>query len=100
MFGVFGYSFLEQNRDKVQASVVNGVELTFENIASYKYPGARPLFFYIKKAHVGVIPGMKEFVGEFVSEKAMGLDGYLFPAGLVPLTEEETEAQMAKVANL
>ena len=100
MFGVFGYSFLEQNRDKVQASVVNGVELTFENIATYEYPGARPLFFYIKKAHVGVIPGMKEFVGEFVSEKAMGLDGYLFPAGLVPLTEEETEAQMAKVSNL
>ena len=100
MFGVFGFSFLEQNRDKVQASVVNGVELSFENISTYDYPGARPLFFYIKKAHIGVIPGMKEFVTEFVSEKAMGLDGYLFPAGLVPLTDEETEAQIAKISDL
>ena len=99
MFGVFGYSFLEQNRDKVQASVVNGVELNFENIASYDYPGARPLFFYIKSAHIGVIPGMKDFIEEFVSEKAMGLDGYLFPAGLVPLTDEETASQIAKISD-
>ena len=89
MFGIFGYSFFDQNRDKVQASKLNGVELTFENIASYAYPGARPLFFYVKKEHVGVIPGIKAFINEFVSDKALSSDGYLFPAGLVPLSEAD-----------
>ena len=89
MFGVFGYSFFDTNRDKVQASKLNGVELTFENISSYEYPGARPLFFYVKKEHVGVIPGIKEFINEFVSDKALSMDGYLFPAGLVPLSEAD-----------
>ena len=89
MFGVFGYSFFDANRDKVQASKLNGVELTFENISSYEYPGARPLFFYVKKEHVGVIPGIKEFINEFVSDKALSMDGYLFPAGLVPLSEAD-----------
>ena len=95
MFGVFGYSFFDQNRDKVQASVLDGVELNFENIASYKYPGARPLFFYMKKQHMGVIPGMKEFINEFISDKAMGMDGYLFPAGLVPLSADDFAKQVA-----
>jgi phosphate transport system substrate-binding protein len=94
MFGVFGYSFFDTNRDKVQAADLNGVELTFENIASYTYPGARPLFFYVKKEHVGVIPGIKEFINEFVSEKAMSLDGYLFPAGLVPLSDDDYAKQV------
>ena len=98
MFGIFGYSFFDTNRDKVQSSDINGVQLTFENIASYEYPGARPLFFYVKKEHVGVIPGMKEFIDEFVSEKAMGMDGYLFPAGLVPLSEDDF-AQQIKAKN-
>jgi len=93
--GFFGYSFFDQNRDKVQASILDGVELNFENIASYKYPAARPLYFYVKKAHVGVIPGLKEFINEFVSEKAMGLDGYLFPAGLVPLSDDDFAKQEA-----
>lgn len=94
MFGVFGYSFFDTNRDKVQAADLNGVELTFENIASYTYPGARPLFLYVKKEHVGVIPGIKEFINEFVSEKAMSLDGYLFPAGLVPLSDDDYAKQV------
>lgn len=94
MFGVFGYSFFDTNRDKVQAADLNGVELTFENIASYTYPGARPLFFYVKKEHVGVIPGIKEFINEFVSERAMSLDGYLFPAGLVPLSDADYAKQV------
>jgi phosphate transport system substrate-binding protein len=93
MFGVFGYSFFDTNRDKVQAADLNGVELSFENIASYAYPGARPLYFYVKKEHVGVIPGIKEFINEFVSEKAMSLDGYLFPAGLVPLSDDDYAKQ-------
>jgi phosphate transport system substrate-binding protein len=100
MFGIFGYSFFDQNRDKVQASLLDGVELNFENISSYKYPGARPLFFYVKKQHVGVIPGLREFVQEFVSPKAMGMDGYLFPAGLVPLSNEDFAKQTAAVKSL
>ena len=100
MFGVFGYSFLDQNRDRVQAAVLNGVEINFENIAAYDYPAARPLFFYIKKLHVEVIPGMREFITEFVSDRAMGVDGYLFPAGLVPLTTSDTQAQVEKVSDL
>lgn len=95
MFGIFGYSFFDQNRDKVQAADVNGVELNFDNIASYEYPGARPLFFYVKKQHLNVVPGMREFIDTFVSEQAMGIDGYLFPAGLVPLSEEDFAAQVA-----
>jgi len=94
MFGIFGYSFFDTNRDKVQAADLNGVKLTFENIASYTYPGARPLFFYVKKEHVGIIPGIKEFINEFVSEKAMSLDGYLFPAGLVPLSDDDYAKQV------
>ncbi len=89
LFGVFGYSFYDQNRDKVQASVVDDVKLTFDNISSYKYPGARPLFTYVKKNHVGVVPGLKEFMSEFISEKALSIDGYLYPAGLVPLNDED-----------
>ena len=100
MFGIFGYSFFDTNRDKVQASVVDGVELNFENISSYAYPGARPLFFYVKKAHVGVVPGLKEFVSEFISEKAMSMDGYLYPAGLVPLSDADFATQKANLNNL
>lgn len=100
LFGVFGYSFFDQNRDKVQASVLDGVELSFETIASYEYPGARPLFFYVKKAHAAVVPGMKEFLAEFVSENAMGIDGYLFPAGLVPLSDDDFAAQLDTLASV
>ena len=99
-FGVFGYSFFDTNRDKVQASIVDGVELNFENISNYSYPGARPLFVYVKKIHVEVIPGLKEFVSEFISEKAMGMDGYLFPAGLVPLSDEDFAEQYSNLNNL
>ena len=100
MFGIFGYSFFDTNRDKVQASVIDGVELNFDNIASYEYPGARPLFFYVKKQHVGVVPGMKAFVTEFVSEKAMSIDGYLFPAGLVPLSDDDYAEQVKALNSL
>ncbi|MEG9863045.1 MAG: substrate-binding domain-containing protein [Parvularculales bacterium] len=100
LFGVFGYSFFDQNRDKVQAATIDNVELTFENIASYAYPGARPLFFYVKKQHVNVVPGLKEFVDEFISDKAMGVDGYLFAAGLVPLSASDFATQTASLDNL
>ncbi len=94
-FGIFGFSFLDQNTDKVQGAFVDGTPPTFENIAGGKYPLSRPLFFYVKKAHVGVIPGMKEFLAEFTSEKAWGRDGYLSDKGLIPMPDAERR-QMAE----
>ena len=90
-FGVFGYSFLEQNADKVQGSVIEGVSPTFETIADSSYPVSRPLFFYVKGAHVGTVPGIKEFVAEFTSEKAFGEGGYLSDRGLIPMPDAERE---------
>lgn len=93
-FGIFGFSFLDQNADKIQGSLVDGVEPTFENIAGGRYPVSRPLFFYVKKAHVGTIPGMREYVMEFMSEKAIGENGYLNDKGLIPMPKEEREKFM------
>lgn len=87
--GIFGFSFLDQNADMVQGSVVEGEEPTFENIADGKYPVSRPLFFYVKKAHVDVIPGIREFLGEFTSEKAWGNEGYLADKGMIPMPQQE-----------
>ncbi|MDA8681378.1 PstS family phosphate ABC transporter substrate-binding protein [Porticoccaceae bacterium] len=93
--GVFGFSFLDQNADKVQGATIEDVMPTFESIADKTYPISRPLFFYVKKAHVGVVPGIKGFLNEFTSEKAWGEDGYLAEKGMIPLpTAERTE--MAK----
>ncbi len=89
--GIFGYSFLEQNEDRIQGSLIDGVAPEFELIASGKYPVSRPLFFYIKKAHVGKIPGIPEYVTEFTSEKAWGDEGYLVDKGLIPMPREERE---------
>ena len=90
--GIFGYSFMEENTDKVQGSKVAGVEPTYESIADGSYAVSRPLYFYVKKAHVGLIPGIPEFVAEFVSERAMGEDGYLADRGLISLPEDRYEA--------
>ena len=87
-FGIFGFSYLENNSDKIQASTIEGVEITLENIQSYKYPVSRPLFFYVKKAHLNVIPGLNEYMQAFASEKAIGEEGYLIDAGLVPLSDD------------
>jgi phosphate transport system substrate-binding protein len=87
--GIFGFSFLDQNMDKLHGSVVEGAAPSFETIANGKYPLSRPLFFYVKKAHVGVIPGIAEFLAEFTSEKAWGKDGYLSEKGLIPLPDVE-----------
>jgi phosphate transport system substrate-binding protein len=87
--GIFGYSYLEENQDKLAGSLLEGVTPVFETISSGKYPAARPLFIYVKKAHVGVIPGMKEFVTEYVSDKALGQEGYLADKGLIPPSDAE-----------
>jgi phosphate transport system substrate-binding protein len=88
-FGIFGFSFLDQNMDKIQGSYVDGVQPTFDAIADGQYPVSRPLFFYVKKAHAGVIPGIKEYLAEFTSDKAWGAEGYLSEKGLIPMPEAE-----------
>ena len=90
--GIFGFSFLEQNDDKVQGSIIEGKSPEFETIADGSYPISRPLYFYVKKAHMGSIPGIEEFLAEFTSEGAMGDDGYLLDKGLIPLSSEERMA--------
>jgi phosphate transport system substrate-binding protein len=87
--GIFGFSFLDQNTDKIQGSFVDGVKPTFDAIADGSYPVSRPLFFYVKKAHVGVIPGMEAYLNEFTSEKAWGPDGYLAEKGMIPMPDKE-----------
>jgi phosphate transport system substrate-binding protein len=87
--GIFGYSFLEENVSQLQGAVIDGVPPTFDNIASTKYPVSRPLFIYVKKAHLGVIPGLREFVAEYVSDRSMGGEGYLADKGLVPMSAGE-----------
>lgn len=88
-FGIFGFSFLEQNSDAVQGSKINGVDPEFEAIATGDYPVSRSLYFYVKNAHVGVIPGISEFLAEFTSEETWGEDGYLVDKGLIPMTDQE-----------
>ena len=88
-FGIFGYSFLYENSDRLKGVSVDGVAPGFETIADGSYPVARPLFFYVKNAHRGVIPGLDEFLEEYVSDAALGPDGYLAERGLTPLSDEK-----------
>ncbi len=92
-FGVFGYSFLEQNSESVKAASVNGVYPSLETISSGAYPISRSMYIYIKKAHIGVTPGLDQFIAEFVSDAASGPGGYLQDRGLVPLPAAELAAQ-------
>jgi phosphate transport system substrate-binding protein len=87
--GIFGFSFLDQNADKIQGSLVDGSEPSFDNIASGKYAVSRSLYFYVKKAHVGKVPGLPEYITEFTSEGAAGEEGYLADRGLIPLPDSE-----------
>ena len=89
--GIFGFSFLDQNSDKVQGSLVDGIVPSFDNIAEGKYPVSRALYFYVKKIHVDVIPGMRGYLKEFTSEKAFGEDGYLSDRGLIPMPKAERD---------
>ncbi len=98
--GVFGFSFLDQNSDKLKGSMVDGVEPTFENIAAGDYPVSRSLYFYIKKAHVGVVPGIAEYATEFASDAAAGEEGYLVDKGLIPLPEDDFSANADAISNM
>ena len=98
--GIFGFSFLDQNMDKLQGAYVESFQPTFENIADGKYPLSRPLFFYVKKAHVDVIPGIREYLDEFSSEKAWGKEGYLGEKGMIPMPDAERRQFHNAVKNL
>ncbi len=99
-FGIFGFSFLEENAAKLRGVALDGVEPTFENIADGKYKGARAMYVYVKKQHVGVVPGLDKFAAEYVSAKAMGEDGYLSKKGLVSLPKAEADKVRAAVTQL
>jgi phosphate transport system substrate-binding protein len=97
--GVFGFSFLDQNTDKVQGSLIDGVAPEFEAIASGKYPVSRPLYFYVKKAHIGSVPGIKEFLAEWDKEGTWGDEGYLTDKGLIPMPKAERDEFSSAIRN-
>ena len=88
-FGIFGFSFLEENRQTIQPIKINNIEPNFENIASGSYPISRPLFIYFKKEHLNLVPNIKEFIDEIISTDTLGKDGYLMQKGLIPLDDSE-----------
>lgn len=98
--GIFGFSFLDQNAEKIQGAAIDGAKPTFDSISDGTYPVSRPLYFYVKKAHVDVIPGLREFLKEFTSERAWGDFGYLSDRGLIPMPPEEREQVAAAVRSL
>jgi phosphate transport system substrate-binding protein len=98
--GVLGFSWLDANRSQIQAARIDGVEPTSDSISNWKYPLARPLFIYVKRAHVGKVPGLAQFVEEFVSERAIGPGGYLVMRGLMPLSEGQRKVERRKVEQL
>ncbi|WP_434360490.1 substrate-binding domain-containing protein [Parasalinivibrio latis] len=99
-FGIFGFSFLDQNADKVQGSKIKGVVPTFDAIGDGSYPISRSLFFYVKKAHEGVVPGLKEYVTAFTSEDAIGDEGYLTDRGLIPLAARDWKIVRNSAVNM
>lgn len=96
--GIFGYSYLDQNTDKIKGANIEGNPINYDNISSGKYPLSRPLFFYVKNAHVDQIKGMKEYIAEFTSDEAWGPSGYLSDKGLIALPDDQ-RAAAAKAAN-
>jgi phosphate transport system substrate-binding protein len=99
-FGIFGFSFLDQNSDTIQGTKINSFEPSFDNIADGSYPVSRPLYFYVKKDHVGVVPGIEEFLAEFISNKASGQEGYLADKGMIPLSDDLRKQVKADVQSL
>lgn len=97
--GVFGFSFLDQNADVIQGASIDGVAPEFELIADGSYPVSRPLYFYAKTAHIGVIPGIQEFMDAFTGDAAFGEEGYLTDKGLIPMSAEERQQFSSAVRN-
>ncbi|MFD1216840.1 MULTISPECIES: PstS family phosphate ABC transporter substrate-binding protein [Microbulbifer] len=98
--GIFGFSFLDQNADKVQGSLIEGEAPTFESIADQAYPVSRPLYIYVKKAHVNVVPGIKQFLAEFTNARAWGDEGYLADKGMIPLPTAKRQQVATDVRKL
>ncbi len=98
--GIFGFSFLEQNSDKVQSSIIDGFTADFDSIADGDYNISRPLYFYVKAQHVGTVPGIEEYLAEFTSEQAWGEDGYLADKGMIPLGDEQRSEVGTAVSTL
>ncbi len=97
--GIFGYSFLDNNRDKIQAVTIKGIAPNADTISSGQYPVARSLYFYVKMDHVGKVPGMEEYVNLFLSEKMIGDYGHLKEEGLIPLPKEQRDKARAAWKN-
>jgi len=95
-FGIFGYSFLEENSDRIQGAKVDGVEPVPANISSGKYPVSRSLFFYVKVSHLGKVPGLQEYVDLFLSEQMIGTQGLLKSIGLIPLPDADRKEVRAR----
>jgi phosphate transport system substrate-binding protein len=87
--GIFGFSYLEQNKNSIKAAIINGVSPSFKTIANNSYKLSRPLFIYAKKEHIDLVPGMKEMIMKIISKENIGNSGYLLEKGLVPLTDNE-----------
>ena len=99
-FGIFGFNFLDRNMEKVKVATVDGIVPTFAAIEDGHYPVSRPLYLYIKKAHVDVIPGLRGYLREFTSERAWGDEGYLSERGLIPMPADERHAMAVVVRDL
>lgn len=97
--GVFGLAFYDNNADKLNVATINAIKPTAKTIASGEYPASRPLYFYVKKSHLKIRPGLKEYVGYFLSEAMIGDDGELIDCGLVPAPSRERTAQRAAFAS-
>lgn len=97
--GIFGYSFLYENSDKLKGAKVEGVEPTKDTIADFSYPISRPLYIYVKNQHRAVIPGLNEFLAEFVSDAALGPDGYLAERGLTPVADDVRKEMQARATD-
>lgn len=95
--GIFGFSFLDQNSDKVKAAKINGVDVSFDAIANGSYPISRPLFFYVKGEHIDSVKSLQPFVETFISDAATGEDGYLSDRGLIPMGAKERNASIASI---
>lgn len=96
--GIFGFSFLDQNADKVQGALIDAQEPVFKSIVDRKYPVSRPLYFYVKKAHIGVVPGIESYLDEFTADKAWGEEGYLSDKGMIPLHKAQRDTFAKAVA--
>ena len=97
-YGIFGFSYLDQNSDTVQGAVLDGVEPTFEAIGSGKYKASRALYFYVKHQHIGVVPGIEEYMSEWL--KHWGDDGVLSDAGMIPLGKVERKEMIDRMIDL